>query len=809
MSETLSQAVDIIIPVYRGLDETVACVEAAKYSLCFPNVNLVLVDDCSPETAISAYLKEQSALNGIRLIVNERNLGFVASVNKAMSDSDRDVVLLNSDALVSNDWLKRLQAAAYQSETIATATPLSNNATICSVPGIAKVYEGGALDVSEVDALAAELNAASTVEIPTAVGFCMYIKRNCLEQIGYFDEAHFGKGYGEENDFCMRCIASGLNHVMAMDVFVHHEGEVSFSSESSERKQKAEQILQSLHPEYKSLLQRYLEKNEAEPYQLRLLAEAQWQALYKNLRSEKTILHVLGLDGGGSFKYVQSLVEETKDRLKHFALLINGEYCYLQDLNTFVFYNLNTYDRKEALLGLLFEQLAFSNVHLHRFSSEIIDVFSGIDFTRIKLYITYHDISFLKSDIFSDINGIDFKQIERYRSQEWIDACEPLRQSASALFFPSEYLKALYGKVFSESDSNENHGYVFCPDRPLNPKAIQTEQAEHIVQLREQAFDCGKKTIAVVGALGKHKGFDYFESLRELTLSDGPSLNWLHIGYSDKISGQSVQANYIVTGAYEPESLPDMLALYQVDLVYFPLGVPESYCYALSDVLASPVPVLVHGLGALGERVEKLYGHTHVLPADASYQEVAKYLVDFVPSKRNKLQEQGYAETLDMYIKELHVNTNTLDLANFHSLQEHLQHYSVDQLPYRTELRRLSEVESYLEGQLKIAQEEVRSLDRLASERKAWAESIEDSHKQWQAKLEEDLASQSKMIEELAETKAILDKRETELSQKLEITSEKLELSEAELHRARFSLKQILKNLKSYLIRYIKERLKL
>lgn len=806
MSETLSQPVDIIIPVYRGFEETVACIEAAKRSLGDDNAAIILVDDCSPEPEISAYLKEQSNLDGIHLIVNEENLGFVASVNKAMAHSRQDVVLLNSDALVSNDWLSRLQAAAYQSDATATATPLSNNATICSVPSIAALYESGPLGLAEIDSVAVRVNTGVTVDIPTAVGFCMYIKRMCLDELGYFDEEHFGKGYGEENDFCMRCTGAGLKHVMALDVFVHHEGEVSFSSESEDRKKKAEEIMFSLHPRYPRLIQEFLEKNEAEPYQLRLLAEAQWQTLYQDLSSERTVLHILGLDGGGSFKYVHSLVQETQEQLKHFALLIGDEHCYLQDLSSSVFYNLNAFSNSSDLFELLFEQLAFSNIHLHRFNSRIIDLFSKADFQKVGLYITYHDISFLKPDIFADIGNVDFENIEHYRSQAWIDACESLRQSAKAVFFPSDYLKQLYVKTFGRAEN----GYVFCPDYPVITQEISLDQAESIASSIRQAFDPERKTIAVVGALGKHKGFDYFEELKELTITAQPGFNWLHIGYSDKISGKSVQANYIVTGAYEAESLPALLSHYQADIVYFPPGVPESYCYALSDVLASPLPVLVHGLGALEERVEKLYGRTHILPAKASCREVAEYLADFVPSKRNKPIETHHAKTLDFYLKELHMSTpNSLDPEGFRSLQKQLQQYSVDQLPYRTELRRLSEVESYLEGQLKVAQEEIHSLDQLARERKEWAESIESSHQKWQEKLEGDLESQGQLIEELSQAKAILDQREAELRREIASKSEKLEISEVELHRARFSLKQILINLKDYLIRYTKERLKL
>lgn len=149
--------------------------------------------------------------------------------------------------------------------------------------------------------------------------------------------------------------------------------------------------------------------------------------------------------------------------------------------------------------------------------------------------------------------------------------------------------------------------------------------------------------------------------------------------------------------------------------------------------------------------------------------------------------------------------SNSLDPEGFRSLQKQLQQYSVDQLPYRTELRRLSEVESYLEGQLKVAQEEINSLDQLAQERAEWAESIQG----WQKKLEHDIELQTQDIVELSNAKSTLEQREAELSQLLFEKTAELEEKDKELYIARFSLKQILVNLKDYLIRYTKERLKL
>src|SRR5436190_17499470 len=203
--------IDVIIPVYKGLSQTRRCVESVLANRQATPFEIVAVDDASPEPDITSYLDELAAARQVTLLRNHRNLGFVQSVNRGMAlHTDRDVVLLNSDTEVANDWLDRMMAAAQSAEDVATVTPFSNNATICSYP-----YEGwpggvpGTLGLAALDRAAAHANAGRRASIPTAIGFCMLVRRACLARIGAFDAESFGRGYGEENDFCMRAAAAG------------------------------------------------------------------------------------------------------------------------------------------------------------------------------------------------------------------------------------------------------------------------------------------------------------------------------------------------------------------------------------------------------------------------------------------------------------------------------------------------------------------------------------------------------------------------------------------------------------------------
>ena len=117
-----------------------------------------------------------------------------------MQYSHHDVVLLNSDTEVTRNWLSKIQNCAYSKPAVATVTPLSNNATLASVPVfLAENTIPPGLSVEEYADIVEKCSMNLFPDIPTAHGFCMYIKREAIDDLGLFDEETFGKGYGEEN----------------------------------------------------------------------------------------------------------------------------------------------------------------------------------------------------------------------------------------------------------------------------------------------------------------------------------------------------------------------------------------------------------------------------------------------------------------------------------------------------------------------------------------------------------------------------------------------------------------------------------
>ena len=264
---------DIIIPVYRGLAVTQRCVESVL-STVGEDAAVIVINDLSPEPELTAYLQQLAACRpqAITLLEHYHNWGFVATANQGMRlHPERDVILLNSDTEVSGNWYQRLQACAYRQANIATVTPFSNNATICSYP---RFCEDNPLPdnttLAQLDAACQQANAQQWLAIPTAVGFCMYIKRACIEQIGTFDEARFGHGYGEENEFCLRAQAQGWIHALSADTFVYHQGSVSFADSKAVHQPLGAKALLALYPHYDQWIAQFIQADPIAPYRQRI-----------------------------------------------------------------------------------------------------------------------------------------------------------------------------------------------------------------------------------------------------------------------------------------------------------------------------------------------------------------------------------------------------------------------------------------------------------------------------------------------------------------------------------------------------------
>jgi GT2 family glycosyltransferase/glycosyltransferase involved in cell wall biosynthesis len=259
--------VDVIVPVYGAPDVLADCLESVAAHTDLARHDVVIVVDGPQDETVEAVLRRFP----FRFLRNEQRLGFTGSVNRGMRDSKSDVVLLNSDTVVTARWLDKLIEAAYSSDDVGTVTPLSNDATLCSVP---RRFERNLIpsgfDVLSFGALVERVSTRSYPTIPTGVGFCLYIRRALLDNIGYFDEERFAGGYGEENDFCMRAIAHGWRNVADDATFVYHAGHRSFGATREARQRVARRALARAHPQYMAKIAAFMKDDSLAPVRARI-----------------------------------------------------------------------------------------------------------------------------------------------------------------------------------------------------------------------------------------------------------------------------------------------------------------------------------------------------------------------------------------------------------------------------------------------------------------------------------------------------------------------------------------------------------
>ncbi|HYN21402.1 MAG TPA: glycosyltransferase [Thermoanaerobaculia bacterium] len=284
------ETVDVVVPVAGAPEAFSRCLDSLVAHTDLERNRLVVVlDGPQPPQTL-----EQEWPAGAVILKNPERRGFVAAVNRGMSASDRDVILLNSDTQVTAGWVEKLQAAAYSAPEIATVTPFSNSATICSLP---RFLENNALpagwDADRFGRLVEERSTRAYPRLPTGVGVCLYIKRKVLAGVGLFDEKSFGEGYGEESDFCMRALKAGYAHVLDDATFIFHEGQRSFGSRRAARVKAAHRVMRWRHPEYLATVARFIREDPLRPLRERVISELQPVRRSRSPGRAERVLHLV------------------------------------------------------------------------------------------------------------------------------------------------------------------------------------------------------------------------------------------------------------------------------------------------------------------------------------------------------------------------------------------------------------------------------------------------------------------------------------------------------------------------------------
>jgi GT2 family glycosyltransferase len=215
----------VVVPLYNCLPLTQAMLASLQATLpAGLTYEIILIDDGSTD-GTRAWLHEFAALATppFRVLLNERNLGFAATNNRAAALACGEfLALLNNDLVLLPGWLEPMLAAH---QSLASRAGLIGNVQLDAHTG---AVDHAGLDLTpaakpvHVRHLPPRLSRRlqPVRPMPAVTGACVLLSRALWQQLGGFDEGYINGG--EDIDLCYRARAAGRINAVALDSIVRH-----------------------------------------------------------------------------------------------------------------------------------------------------------------------------------------------------------------------------------------------------------------------------------------------------------------------------------------------------------------------------------------------------------------------------------------------------------------------------------------------------------------------------------------------------------------------------------------------------------
>jgi GT2 family glycosyltransferase/glycosyltransferase involved in cell wall biosynthesis len=624
--------IDIIIPVYGDRPGTLACIQSVL-ATAGEQARVRVVDDATPEPTLAAALHKLATAGSIELLRNSSNIGFVRSVNRALSvNSGSDVVLLNSDTLVFGDWLARLRAAAYREPRIGTVTPFSNDGSIASYP---RRYGGrlGVDEAAEFSKLTASAHAGVSAEIPVGVGFCLYIRHECLKDTGELDAEAFGVGYGEESDFCLRARERGWSHRLAADVFVYHAGGGSFGPRRAALLERSQRLLNLRFPGYDRYIGEFLQQDPLLP--LRREMDEQRLAAHEG---RFVLLVTLALEGG-----VERFVTERKQQIRAQGLIPlvlkpqspgSNRQCELVTEALEVPNLRYSIPAELSELSAVLTRLPLERIEIQHFLGLDAAVIESLRALGVPYDVMIHDYAW----ICPRITLIDGRG--RYCGEPAISVCEscvlrngsrlPKSLSVAALRERSAAWLGQARSVSAPSVDTAMRMQKYFPNLDIVVRPLTPSLSPAPTLALPNPTPKGAKShlrVGLIGAIGGHKGYRVLlECARDAAARRLP-LEFVVIGFTENDRPLLRTSRVEVTGRYVDAEVAHLLRREQPDLLFLPSVWPETWCYALDHALSAGLPTVAFDIGAMAARLRATPDHA-LLPLELSARQVNERLLE-------------------------------------------------------------------------------------------------------------------------------------------------------------------------------------
>ena len=620
----------VIMPIYNAAEAVQRAIQALR-RFTPDSVRLVFVDDASPDPRIARLLEPLDDAEHITVLTNPENLGFTRTVNRGLAHvreaNGGDVIILNSDTIVTPRWSQRLRSVAHEDPAYATVTPLSNAAGAFS---FSSPLPTGSDEAARLSAAVAEGARYLRPTGPTGNGFCLFIKAEALDEVRELDGDAFPRGYGEENDFSMKLGAAGFTHVVADEIAIFHEESASFGDAAkTELIEQGLAVLDERYPEYRSTAQAFVDSTAFVTAKANATAAIAAAADQPHPRTR--VLSVLHDGGGGTEYHVSDLVNGLRDEYEPWVLIPAGNDLVLWTADDPAQrveiarwslsspWDLRRFHNPEvaAVMAELLTRYNIDLVHIQHLIGHSLDMPRTARALGIPTALTLHDFYMACPSVnLLDENRVfcggtctagdgpcqtpvwlddDFDLKHRFVHM-WRDETRKILEEVDVLITPSEDTKDHFVKIFGPEVGGRIHAIEHGRDFD-RPRAFAR------VGDKNEAI-----TILLVGAINQSKGAALAAEVARIGSERNVSVQLLgnvEPGYED---------NVLSHGPYVRDDLPLILAQLRPTFVGVFSIWAETHCYVVSEAWAAGVPVLVGPLGAPAERVRN-HGGGVIVPS--------------------------------------------------------------------------------------------------------------------------------------------------------------------------------------------------
>lgn len=628
--------VTLIMPVYNAHDLVQEALGRVIDNTDLP-WRLILIEDGSTDTRVRPWLtdwaaaREQTHPGQVELIVNPENQGFIRSVNTGLTRAAEigdPVILLNSDALVPPGWASRLIRPMLSGDNVATVTPMSNDAEIFSVPAICQrmPLEPGQGDVIDARAQAFHPDIQLTAA-PTGVGFCMAMNPDYLAQVPQLDTV-FGRGYGEEVDWCQKVRHLGGQHLAVPGLFVEHRGGESFGSEEKLKLvARNNDLIAKRYPDYDAEVQQFL---SADPMVTARLALALAWAVSRH--EGPLPIYMAHSLGGGADKYLERRMREDLDATGRpsIVLRVGGpmgrwQLELVSDHGTTAGVT-DDFDFIETLLEPVTRRhIVYSCGVGDPDPAELPDYLLRLKRDTDTVEVLVHDFFMLSpSYTLLDDDGLYRGPVEGTRKDAAHRAARPGGQSLPLPGWRKHWgaLLRAAGEIVVFSEDSRTQVLAAFPGLAarivLRPHDLLA-QVPRIARPQtgpdtdpDTGPNTGPRVIAVLGNIGYQKGAALVREMGR-RIGERNDLKLVLIGNVDP--AYMPPASVPVHGNYRLEDLPGLVARYGITDWLVPSVWPETFSYTTHEALATGLPVYAFAIGAQGDAVARA-DNGHAIPFD-------------------------------------------------------------------------------------------------------------------------------------------------------------------------------------------------